>query len=54
MGESEYWRAGSVTLSLEAWIRNANEADILQYFDRYRAEGESAAMKWLREQTKAP
>jgi hypothetical protein len=42
------------TPNLATWIRTANEADILQYFDRYRAEGESAAMKWLREQAKAP
>ena len=40
--------------NFEAWVRNATEADILQYFDRYQTEGESSAMKWLREQTKGP
>ncbi len=42
------------TPNLEAWIRNANEEDILQYFNRYQSEGEGAAMKWLQEQTKEP
>jgi|GEM_PF-922740 len=40
--------------NFEAWARNATEADILSYYDRLQVEGESAAMKWLREQTKKP
>lgn len=37
------------TKLLDAWMRNANDADIISYFDRYKIYGELGALAWLRQ-----
>ena len=34
--------------SVDQWMRNASETDLISYFDRFKLYGESAALKWLR------
>lgn len=37
------------TKLLDSWMRNASDADLISYFDRYKLYGESGALAWLRQ-----
>ena len=37
------------TKSLDSWMRNANEADLISYFDRFKLSGEAGALAWMRQ-----
>jgi hypothetical protein len=39
---------------LDGWIRTANEAEVVTYFDRAKLFGEFAALEWLRNRSPAP
>ena len=37
------------TQLFDAWIRQATDADVVSYFDRFKIYGETAAMAWIRQ-----
>ena len=41
------------TQLFDTWMRQATEADIVSYFDRFKIYGESSAMAWLRQRQAA-
>lgn len=40
--------------AFEQWLSNANDADVMSYFDRLKLYGENDAMRWMRQRMAAP
>lgn len=40
--------------TFEQWLSNANDVDVMSYFDRLKLYGENDAMRWMRQRMTTP